>query len=143
MSLHALARFDGGVRMHHRSVHACAAVIEVDGEMPRRDVRYLGPQGTNNQAELQGMLLAMRMAAEIGVTHLRLRSDSRLIVEQALGNWRIKNAELAQMHTVARKYALHWFEFCEIDHIPREENTEADALVTKMLDRITKDPRNS
>lgn len=136
------ASFDGGIR-GGRGPHACAAVLEIENELPRQQGRYLGPTGTNNQAELQGMLLAMRLAAEAGVTHLTLRSDSKLIVEQALGNWRIKDASLRQLHAIGAEYAMKWFEDVQIDHIPRELNKEADAICTALLDTITSKPRGN
>lgn len=136
MSLHATAFADGGNR-GSPGPHACAAVLKIEGDLPRSRVRYLGPTGTNNLAEVQGLIMAMRIAAECDVTHLKIRLDSKLIVEQALGNWQIKNKRLKVLHASARQIALECFEQVEICHIPREENKEADALCTACLDKIT------
>lgn len=132
---HGIAWFDGGNR-GAPGPHACAVVLKIDGEMPYKKERYLGPSGTNNQAEIQGFIMALRLAAENGVTHLKLRSDSKLIVEQALGNWKIKDETLRRLHADARRLAQEFFEQVEIDHVRREYNQEADAIVTRLLDKI-------
>lgn len=131
-----IAWFDGGNR-GAPGPHACAVVLKIDGEMPFKKERYLGPAGTNNQAEIQGFIMALRFAAENGVTHLKLRSDSKLIVEQALGNWKIKDETLKRLHAEARRIAGEFFDQVEIDHVPREQNKEADAICTALLDRVT------
>lgn len=138
----ATAWADGGVR-GTPGPHACAVVLKIDGEMPQKKSRYLGPAGTSNQAEIHGLLMALRLAAENEVTHLVIRMDSKLIVEQSLGNWKIKNVKLRRLHDSARQLALCYFQEVQIDQIPREQNTEADEICTTLLDSVTGRVRGS
>jgi ribonuclease HI len=94
---------------------------------------YLGDHGTNNQAEYGALILALKLSAQHGVTMLKIRSDSRLIVEQVIGAWRVKEPSLRPFVDRARALAAT-FEQIEIRHVPREQNSAADALVTALLD---------
>jgi ribonuclease HI len=131
----AVAFIDGGNR-GTPGPHACAVVLEVDGLPAHEEARYLGPRGTNNIAEYQGLLLALRIAEGMEVTHLRIRSDSKLIVEQVLGNWRVKQPHLRPLRDEARKLAMK-FQSVQIKHVPRAQNKRADALCTAVLDEVT------
>lgn len=137
----ATAWADGGIRGNPNGPSACAVVIDVENEASRQYSRYLGLDGSNNTAEYHGLLLALREAAEIDVTHLAVRLDSKLVVEQVLGNWRAKDPKLAEMRDQARTLARRYFVEVQIDYISREENVVADALCTKILDDITSRPR--
>lgn len=135
----AVAFADGGIRSASKGLnyHGCSAVIEVENEMPREYTRYLGPGGTSNVAEVQGLILILRQAAEIGVTHLSIRLDSRLTVEHALGNWKIKDDRLRAFQDQARELALRYFEHVDIKWVPRKQNARADLICAKMLDKAT------
>jgi ribonuclease HI len=97
--------------------------------------RPLGIQ-TNNFAEYTAVVLALRRALELGADEVELVLDSKLIVEQLSGRWKIKHAGIAplaiQAQTELRKLR-HW----SIRHEPRANNRQADALANLALD----DPR--
>ena len=128
---------DGGIRGNPGGVSACAAVLYVDGEMPRQKSKLIGGRGTSNQAEYYGLMMALRLAAEFEVTHLKVRLDSKLVVEQVLGNWRVKQPALLPLRDRARELAAMYFEEVRIGLVPREENTEADRICTRLLDNAT------
>lgn len=128
----ATAWVDGGNR-GSPGPYACAAVLAIDDGPTIEKASYLGDYGTNNKAEYEGVLLALRVAKESGVTHLRIRCDSKLIVEQVLGAWKTKEPTLWALKERARELAAG-FERIDIKHVPREENVAADALVTRLLD---------
>ncbi len=137
-STKAIAYGDGGVR-GNPGPYACAIVLYRGDESdysPLERSLYLGSNGTNNQAEYGALILALEVAAEIGVSDLTIRLDSKLIVEQVLGNWRIKNQEL---QVLKNKCVLlsQSFNTVLIDHVRREKNTRADRIVTDLLDGIT------
>ncbi len=94
----------------------------------------LGRQ-TNNVAEYTGLLRALAVAEELGAEELTLLLDSLLIVEQLRGRWRVKDAKLAPLHAeaIAR---LGRFRRWSARHVPRSENTAADALANEALDRV-------
>jgi ribonuclease HI len=130
----AVAFCDGGCRPNPGH-SACAVVLYVDGS-GYTDARYLSDHGTVNTAEYEGLLMAMSMALRLGVKHLRIRMDSRLVVEQVLGSWKVKEPSLVPYVARARDLAQR-FDGVEIKHVPREENVVADALVTALLDDHT------
>lgn len=132
--MNATAWIDGGNR-GQPGPSACAVVLELENGGTRGEAFFLGV-GTNNTAEYGGLILALETAREEGVTHLTVRSDSKLIVEQVLGNWRVREPSLRPLHQQAQDLARE-FEEVFIKHIPREENKRADALCTDLLDSIT------
>lgn len=89
---------------------------------------------TNNVAEYRAAIEGLRIAAERGAHAVLLRSDSRLLVEQLSGRFRVKAPTLQRLHDEARKL-LAQFERVKIEHVPREFNTEADRLANEGVDR--------
>lgn len=88
---------------------------------------------TNNQAEYRAAVAGLRRAHELGASELTLRSDSRLLVEQLAGRFRVKNPTLQRLHKEAREAAAA-FRRVRFEHVPREENTEADRLANEGVD---------
>jgi len=78
-------------------------------------------------------LEALRRALDLGATDLVLRSDSRLLVEQLSGRWRVKNPTLIRLHQEARALAGQ-FHSVTFEHVRRERNREADRLANRALD---------
>jgi ribonuclease HI len=93
---------------------------------------YLG-QGTNNVAEYQALLHALRHALELKARRVEVRSDSELMVRQLHGSYAVKNAGLRPLHREALEL-LQRFESAAIRHVPRDENREADRLANRALD---------
>lgn len=88
---------------------------------------------TNNQAEYRAAIAGLKRAHELGATDLTVRSDSRLLVEQLSGRYRVKNPTLQRLHKEAREAASR-FRRVRFEHVPREENTEADRLANEGVD---------
>jgi probable phosphoglycerate mutase len=88
---------------------------------------------TNNVAEYQGLIAGLRAANKIDpAAHIEARLDSKLVVEQMSGRWKIKNIPLAKLAMEAKK--IHSPQLITFTWIPREENYEADRLVNLALD---------
>lgn len=75
------------------------------------------------------------MAEELGARELELLLDSMLIVEQLSGRWRVKDAKLIPLHAEARD-RLRRFERWSARHVPRSQNSAADALCNQAIDRV-------
>jgi len=90
-------------------------------------------EATNNVAEYRAAIEGLRIAAERGARAVVLRSDSRLLVEQLSGRFRVKAPRLQRLHEEARKL-LAGFEQVTIEHVPREFNAEADRLANEGVD---------
>ena len=64
---------------------------------------------------------------------IHVRADSMLVIKQLRGEWKVKHANLRPLHDEARAL-LAAYDDVDLQHVPREENTEADALVNAALD---------
>jgi probable phosphoglycerate mutase len=97
--------------------------------------RALGVR-TNNVAEYAGLVLALREAERLGAQEVDLRLDSKLIVEQLNGRWRVKDAKLqplwADTLRTLRAFPGGW----TAAHVPRAQNSLADALANEAIDRV-------
>jgi len=89
---------------------------------------------TNNQAEYQAVVLAIEKAKEIGGTELEFKLDSELVVKQLNGEYKVKDAGLAQQFLKIFN-ARSKFKSVSFKHVRRELNAEADAMVNEALDR--------
>ena len=88
---------------------------------------------TNNVAEYTAAIRGLERARELGATHLLLRSDSRLLIEQLAGRWKVKNPTLQRLHHEARSL-IKGFDEVQLEHVRRERNVEADALANRGVD---------
>jgi ribonuclease HI len=88
---------------------------------------------TNNQAEYRAALAGLALAAEHGASAVLLRSDSRLLIEQLAGRFRVKDPTLRRLHEEARGL-IAAFEDVSLEHVPREQNAGADRLANIGID---------
>ena len=93
---------------------------------------YLG-RATNNVAEYQALLHALRYALAQGVRRVRLYSDSELVVRQMDGTYRVKHPDMVPLHREARALFRKFAE-AQLAHVRREQNREADRLANRALD---------
>src|SRR4029077_18355398 len=94
---------------------------------------YLGVQ-TNNVAEYTAVVRALGLAGALRARGGDLLLDSKLIVEQVHGRWRVKDAKLQPLHAEARR-RLAGFRRWTAVHVPRAQNSAADAMCNEALDR--------
>jgi len=122
---------DGGSRGNPGPAAYGALVCE--GETVLIEIAEKIGIATNNVAEYQGLIAGLRAANKIDpAAHIEARLDSKLVVEQMSGRWKIKNIPLAKLAMEAKK--IHSPELITFTWIPREENYEADRLVNLALD---------
>ena len=100
-------------------------IIEITG--------YLG-RTTNNVAEYAGLLEALTVAQDVGATELDVISDSLLLVQQMLGEYKVKHPNLIPLHQKARTLARSFSRF-SIKHTLRGGNKDADRLANIAVDR--------
>jgi probable phosphoglycerate mutase len=96
---------------------------------------YLGVQ-TNNVAEYTGVVRTLELARELGAGRVELLLDSRLIVEQLHGRWRVKDPKLRPLWAAALRILRELPGGWAAAHVPRAENTLADALANEAIDRV-------
>ncbi|MFZ9316816.1 MAG: reverse transcriptase-like protein [Candidatus Nanopelagicaceae bacterium] len=122
---------DGGSRGNPGQAAYGALVCE--GETVLIEIAEKIGIATNNVAEYQGLIAGIRAANKIDpAAQIEARLDSKLVVEQMSGRWKIKNIPLAKLAMEAKK--IHSPELITFTWIPREENYEADRLVNLALD---------
>ena len=124
---------DGGARGNPGPAGAGAVILNNDIVVAEVK-KYLGPIQTNNWAEYEAVVIALEKAKELGLTgDIEFRLDSKLVVEQLIGNWKIKEPSLKSQ--VAKvKALLGHFGTVTFGYVPREENKEADRLVNEAID---------
>ncbi len=130
--LSLIAYADGGSRGNPGKAACAALVCNEDGEELLRRNRLLG-KTTNNVAEYEGVLLALALCRELSARHVTLRLDSELVVRQVDGTYKVKHHELQRLHGIVQELVRE-FDSVEVEHIPREKNKVADALVNAALD---------
>jgi ribonuclease HI len=130
--LKLVVNVDGGARGNPGPAAIGAVVQGADGEVLEERGERIGTT-TNNVAEYRALLLGIGRAAELGASELELVGDSELIVRQVKGEYKVKDANLRELHAEVQR-ALRPFESWSIRHVRREQNTEADRLVNRVLD---------
>jgi ribonuclease HI len=88
---------------------------------------------TNNVAEYQGLIAGLRAAQELGATDVEVRMDSKLVVEQMSGRWKIKHPAMQPLAREAAGLARD-IGTVSFGWIPRERNRRADALANQAMD---------
>jgi ribonuclease HI len=84
-------------------------------------------------AEYRALLLGIALAKELDADEAEFVGDSKLIVEQVKGNWKVKQEHLRPLHTKA-KDALRGLPKWSIRHVRRDDNVRADELLNDALD---------
>jgi len=127
-----LANIDGASRGNPGPAAYAVVLRDPAGKIVLELAKKLGRE-TNNVAEYYALLAALDAAASRGIKALRIRSDSELLVRQIEGRYKVKNEFLKPLHERASKLRRQ-FAYFAIEHVPREKNSEADALANLALD---------
>jgi ribonuclease H / adenosylcobalamin/alpha-ribazole phosphatase len=101
--------------------------------------RFLG-KATNNEAEYEALIEGLKAVSEWKPDRLEIFLDSKLVVEQVNGRWRVKEARLQSLQAKAKEL-LAGFPDVEIKHVERERNKGADALANMAMDAHVKKPK--
>ncbi len=129
---------DGGARGNPGPAAGAAVLLDEDGHVVAERAKYLGT-ATNNVAEYTGLIVGLEEAKRLGITKLDVRMDSLLVVQQMRGLWKIKHPGLRPLALRAGAL-LAEFPDRTVEHIRREQNTLADALVNRALDEAAGRP---
>jgi ribonuclease HI len=126
---------DGAARGNPGPAGAGAVLLDADGHVLAELTRNLG-HATNNVAEYTALIIGLEEARRRGVDDIDIRMDSKLVVEQMSGNWKIKHPNMKPLALQAGQL-LASFAKRTIRHVPRDENVIADALSNKAIDDAT------
>ncbi|WP_030022784.1 bifunctional RNase H/acid phosphatase [Streptomyces monomycini] len=124
---------DGGSRGNPGPAGYGAVVIDPEtGQALAEAAEYIGT-ATNNVAEYRGLVAGLRAAYALDPeADVRVRMDSKLVVEQMSGRWKIKHPDMRPLAAEARSV----FPPAQVTYewIPREENKHADRLANEAMD---------
>jgi ribonuclease HI len=129
-----IAYIDGGARGNPGPAGFGVRIEQSDGTLIEEFSQAIG-HATNNVAEYRGLLAALDWAKAHGCRKLHVRSDSLLLVQQMLGNYKVKNSGLQPLHAKARLLA-HEIGAVTFEHVGRSRNAHADRLANEAMDQV-------
>ncbi|MFC8271199.1 bifunctional RNase H/acid phosphatase [Streptomyces sp. NPDC057271] len=124
---------DGGSRGNPGPAGYGAVVLDpVTGETLAERAEYIGV-ATNNVAEYKGLVAGLKAARELFPdASVHVRMDSKLVVEQMSGRWKIKHPDMKPLAAeAARVFPARQVRY---EWIPREKNKHADRLANEAMD---------
>ena len=126
------AYIDGGARGNPGPAGYGVRIEDEDGTLLQE---LHGPLGiaTNNVAEYNGLLAALKWALEHGHRDVQIRADSELLVKQMRGEYKVKHPGLQPLAARARLLSAQ-LDDVTFQHIRREQNKEADRLSNLGMD---------
>jgi ribonuclease H / adenosylcobalamin/alpha-ribazole phosphatase len=124
---------DGGSRGNPGPAGFGSVVWSEDHSTVLAEVKEAIGTATNNVAEYRGLIAGLTEAARLGATEVEARLDSKLVVEQMSGRWKVKHPDIAGLHGQARRLAAG-FEHVSFTWVPREQNSHADRLANEAMD---------
>jgi ribonuclease HI len=130
--LRLIVSCDGAARGNPGPAGIGVHITDADGRTVAEIAKGIGV-ATNNVAEYTAAIEGLARAKELGATEVLLRSDSRLMIEQLAGRFKVKNPTLQRLHAEVRAWAST-FERIAYEHIPREFNKDADRLANAGVD---------
>ena len=137
--MHFTIHADGGSRGNPGPAGAGAMIRDELGNSVASVSKFLGTR-TNNYAEYEAVILAFEELlklvplSEHDTTEVKVKLDSELIVKQMRGEYKVKHPVLKEQQARLGQLASA-FGTVSFTHVPREENTDADALANGAMDR--------
>jgi ribonuclease H / adenosylcobalamin/alpha-ribazole phosphatase len=124
---------DGGSRGNPGPAGYGAVVFSGDRSAVLSERKEAIGRATNNVAEYRGLIAGLTAAAELDATEVVVFMDSKLVVEQMSGRWRVKHPDLLELNREAAQVARQ-FTRVEYGWIPRAQNSHADRLANEAMD---------
>ena len=123
---------DGGARGNPGPAGIGVVIKKENNETLAEISDYLGEQ-TNNYAEYTALIAGLKKADELGANEVECFLDSELVTKQMQGKYKVKEPTLQKLFVQAYN-ASQKFKKVTFNHVYRENNREADALVNKAID---------
>ncbi|MFJ4651522.1 bifunctional RNase H/acid phosphatase [Nocardia sp. NPDC088792] len=124
---------DGGSRGNPGPAGYGAVVWAADHAQVLAERKEFLGRTTNNVAEYRGLIAGLEAAAELGARRVDVRMDSKLVVEQMSGRWKVKHEAMIPLADRARRLVAG-FDRVTFTWIPRKENKHADRLANEAMD---------
>lgn len=127
-----VVHIDGGSRGNPGPAAYGVTVEDASGAPIAEFSKFLG-RATNNVAEYHGLLAALEFSLQHSHHRVRILTDSELMARQIQGRYKVKSPDLKPLFERARQM-IQRLENFSIQHVPREQNAEADRLANQALD---------
>ena len=124
---------DGGSRGNPGPAGYGAVVWTADHNTVLAERKQAIGRATNNVAEYSGLIAGLEEAANLGASEVDVNMDSKLVVEQMSGRWKVKHPDMAPLHQQATALSTR-FERITYTWIPRAKNSHADRLANEAMD---------
>ena len=124
---------DGGSRGNPGVAGSGAVVYDASGETLGEIAYVVGKKSSNNVAEYHGLIQGLEASRSVGATRVDVFMDSKLVVEQMTGRWKIKHPDMQKLARQARDLASG-FEKVTYTWVPRAKNKKADELSNVAMD---------
>ncbi len=133
-TMHLKVFTDAGARGNPGPAAFAFLIYSKEGKVLKEHASYIG-EATNNEAEYRGLIAGLEEAKRLSADEVTVTMDSELVVNQMLGKYRVKAANLLPIYERARQL-FDCFAKASIVHAPREHPsiTRADELVNQELD---------
>lgn len=128
-----VAYIDGGARGNPGPAGYGVRIEDEHGALIEEFNGFLGVS-TNNVAEYNGLLAALKYAQAGGHRRIRVKSDSELLVKQMRGEYRVKHPGLQPLFQQAQAIVAT-LDRVIIEHVRREQNKDADRLANLAMDQ--------
>ncbi|MDB5195129.1 MAG: ribonuclease [Parcubacteria group bacterium] len=138
--MHFTLYADGGSRGNPGPAGAGAVVFDNLGKRVAEVSDYLGV-ATNNIAEYEAIIRGLKKLVEtyapdvVHSTPLAIRMDSKLVIEQLKGNYKVKHPNLVPRYLEVKNLLARSFGTVTFEHVYRESNKDADALANRAMDK--------
>lgn len=128
-----IVEVDGGSRGNPGLAGYGCVVLSADRATLLAERKQSIGRTTNNVAEYRGLIAGLEEARRLGADDVAVSMDSKLVVEQMSGRWKVKHPDMAELHRQARALASS-FDSVTYRWIPREKNKHADRLANEAMD---------
>ncbi len=136
MSAPVITYIDGGARGNPGPAGYGVRIEAADGTVIAELDGAIG-EATNNVAEYRGLVAALEYLGTHGHRDVVIRSDSQLLTRQMTGRYRVRHPALRVLHARANELATA-LDRVRYEHVPRADNTHADALANAAMDGATR-----
>ncbi len=140
LSMEYVLYADGGARGNPGPAGAGAVVFDLIGKRVAEVSDYLG-EATNNVAEYEAVIRGLKaLVAAFPDGYMKsakvtVRMDSKLVIEQMKGTYKVKHPNLIPRNLEARNVIAREFGTVVFEHVPRAKNADADELANRAMDK--------
>ena len=129
--------FTDGASSGNPGPAAIGVVIKENGKTIKTIAKDIGT-ATNNVAEYTALIFALQEALVQRASEVNVKTDSELLYKQVIGEYKVKHAQL-KLFFEQVQHLIKGFKVFKIQHVPREQNKDADRLAQKAVShKLTK-----